>query len=125
MPSGETITQLIERWEKSGGSEKANSAQFFPEVCDEILQVPHPEPADPDTAKNLYVFECAVTHQDAAGHYASFPDLGSFRSQIPRPASQRVAGGIGLAEEYRDKFCLAVVSRWRQGGPVSRSCWWI
>ena len=104
MPSGETITQLIERWEKSGGSEKANSAQFFPEVCDEILQVPHPEPADPDTAKNLCVFERAVTHQDAAGHYASFPDLGSFRSQIPRPASQRVAGGIALPRSIATSF---------------------
>ena len=59
--SAETITQFIARWEKSGGSEKANYALFFTELCDQILHVPHPEPAGPDNAKNLYVFERAVT----------------------------------------------------------------
>lgn len=74
--SVETITQFIVRWEKSGGSEKANYALFFTELCDEILHVPHPEPAGPDNAKNLYVFERAVTHQEADGSTATgFIDL--------------------------------------------------
>jgi hypothetical protein len=74
--SPETITQFIARWEKSGGSEKANYALFFTELCDEILHVPHPEPAGPDNAKNLYVFERAVTHKEADGTTATgFIDL--------------------------------------------------
>ena len=72
----ETVAKFIERWEKSGGSEKANYALFFTELCDEILHVPHPEPAGPDNAKNLYVFERAVTHQEADGSTATgFIDL--------------------------------------------------
>jgi len=74
--SPETVAKFIERWEKSGGSEKANYALFFTELCDEILHVPHPEPAGPDNAKNLYVFERAVTHQEADGTTATgFIDL--------------------------------------------------
>lgn len=70
------ITSFIERWEKSGGSEKANYALFFTELCDEILHVPHPEPAGPDNARNLYVFERAVTHKDADGSSSTgFIDL--------------------------------------------------
>ncbi len=74
--SPESVAKFIERWEKSGGSEKANYALFFTELCDEILHVPHPEPAGPDNAKNLYVFERAVTHQEADGSTATgFIDL--------------------------------------------------
>lgn len=70
------ITSFIERWAKSGGSEKANYALFFTELCDEILHVPHPEPAGPDNARNLYVFERAVTHKDADGSSSTgFIDL--------------------------------------------------
>ena len=45
-PSPEAITKFIERWEKSGGSEMANYQLFLTELCDEILLVPHPEPAE-------------------------------------------------------------------------------
>jgi hypothetical protein len=65
--SPDTVAKFISRWEKSGGSEKANYALFLTELCDEILHVPHPDPAGTDTAQNLYVFERAVTHKDADG----------------------------------------------------------
>lgn len=74
--SSTVIASFIDRWEKSGGSEKANYALFFTELCDEILLVPHPEPAGPDNAKNLYVFERAVTHKEADGSTSTgFIDL--------------------------------------------------
>ncbi len=75
-PTADTITQFIARWEKSGGSEKANYALFFTELCDEILLVPHPEPAGPDNEKNLYSFERVVTHKAEDGTTATgFIDL--------------------------------------------------
>ena len=64
-PSPEAITSFVSRWEKSGGSDKANYALFLTELCDHILHVPHPEPAGPDNTQNRYVFERAVTHKDA------------------------------------------------------------
>ena len=97
----ETITKFIARSEKSGGSEKANYALFFTELCDEILQVPHPEPAGPDNAKNRYVFERAVTYRKADCNNERFPDPGSCRSQISRFASQRVWSSIDLAKGAR------------------------
>ena len=39
--------QLHLTTEKTGGSEKADYALFFTGLCDEILHVPHPEPAGP------------------------------------------------------------------------------
>ena len=41
--SPETVAQFIARREKSVGSEKANYALFFTELCDEILHVPQSE----------------------------------------------------------------------------------
>ena len=70
-PSPEAIASFITRWEKSGGSEKANYALFLTELCGQILHVPHPEPAGPDNTKNRYVFERAVTHKEADGSTAS------------------------------------------------------
>ena len=61
-PSPEAITRFIERWEKSGAAERANYALFLSELCD-ILDVPRPDPAGPDTAANLYTFERAVTRK--------------------------------------------------------------
>lgn len=49
----------------------ANYQLFLTELCDQILQVPHPEPAGPDNAKNLYTFERGVTHKEADGSSAS------------------------------------------------------
>ena len=47
-PSPETIASFFARWEKSGGSEKANYALFLTELCDHILHAPHPEPKNRD-----------------------------------------------------------------------------
>ena len=69
-PSPEAIAKFIERWEKSGGSEMANYQLFLTELCDEILLVPHPEPAGPDNAANLYTFERGVTFKEADGSQA-------------------------------------------------------
>lgn len=69
-PSPEVIAKFIERWEKSGGSEMANYQLFLTELCDEILQVPHPEPAGPDNAANLYTFERGVTFKEGDGSQA-------------------------------------------------------
>jgi hypothetical protein len=73
MPSTSptAVAQFIERWEKSGGSEMANYALFLTELCDQIQQVPHPEPSGTDTAQNRYAFERGVTHKAADGSSSS------------------------------------------------------
>lgn len=52
-------SEFIERWAPSGGSEQANAKPFLNELCD-LLGVPRPDPARPDTAQNAYVFERRV-----------------------------------------------------------------
>ena len=52
----EQIAAFIERWEKSGGSERSNYVLFLTQLCG-ILGVPEPEPKSPDPAQDAYVVE--------------------------------------------------------------------
>ena len=60
------VQAFISRWRNSGAAERANYQLFLSELCD-ILDVPHPDPATPDTAQNAYVFERAVTFHHGDG----------------------------------------------------------
>jgi len=62
----DAIQSFIARWENSGAAERANYQLFLSELCD-LLGVPHPEPATPDTSQNAYVFERAVTFHHGDG----------------------------------------------------------
>jgi hypothetical protein len=53
------VEAFVARWAASGAAERANYQLFLSELC-ELLGLPHPEPATPDTARNAYVFERAV-----------------------------------------------------------------
>ncbi len=61
------LQEFIERWWKSEASERANYALFLTELCDQVLGVPHAEPAQADDAGNAYVFERSVTFHHADG----------------------------------------------------------
>jgi hypothetical protein len=69
------IDSFITRWEDSGAAERANYALFLTELCD-LLEVPRPEPTSPDTEKNRYVLERAVTRTNPDGSSSTgFIDL--------------------------------------------------
>ncbi len=42
------LQEFFERWRKSEASERANYALFLAELCDQVLGVPHAEPAQAD-----------------------------------------------------------------------------
>ena len=54
------LTPFITRWAKAEAAERANYVLFLTELCD-LLDVPRPDPAGPETETNAYVFERAVT----------------------------------------------------------------
>jgi type I restriction-modification system DNA methylase subunit len=54
------VAAFIARWSKAEAAERANYVLFLSELCD-LLGVPRPDPAGPDTAQNAYVFERSVT----------------------------------------------------------------
>jgi hypothetical protein len=60
------IQTFIDRWQNSGGAERANYALFLSELCD-LLAVPHPDPTRPEDDANAYVFECRVTFHNPDG----------------------------------------------------------
>ncbi len=60
------VTAFITRWETSGAAERANYQMFLSELCD-IIGVPRPDPTSPDTAKNRYVFDRAITRINQDG----------------------------------------------------------
>lgn len=71
---GMDISQFIERWSASGGSERANYQLFLSELCD-VLEVPRPDPASDNTRTNDYVFERRVQYAHDASRSHGFIDL--------------------------------------------------
>lgn len=65
MDSAE-VSQFVQRWERSGGAERANYALFLSELCD-LLQVARPYPAQPNEEDNAYVLDRHVVFQNGDG----------------------------------------------------------
>ena len=57
---------FIQRWQRSGGAELANSQSFLKELC-QLLGLPEPEPMRSDESQNTYVFEKAVNLNNGDG----------------------------------------------------------
>ncbi len=53
------VETFITRWSDTELAERANKDLFLTELCD-LLDLPHPDPAGPESAENAYVFERAV-----------------------------------------------------------------
>ncbi|MBC7368941.1 MAG: class I SAM-dependent DNA methyltransferase [Undibacterium sp.] len=53
------VATFITRWSDTERAERANKDLFLTELCD-LLDLPHPDPAGPDSSENAYVFERAV-----------------------------------------------------------------
>ncbi len=72
----EKVAAFIARWSASGAAERSNFQSFLLELCD-LLDLPRPDPATPDTERNAYVFERPVTFTDGAsgGTSTGFIDL--------------------------------------------------
>lgn len=69
------VRAFIDRWKDSGASERANFQPFLTELCD-LLDVPHPDPAKAEYARNDYVFERVVRFEEGEGKTsARFIDL--------------------------------------------------
>ncbi|WP_343036101.1 class I SAM-dependent DNA methyltransferase, partial [Aromatoleum toluvorans] len=69
------VDLFIQRWQKAGGSERANYQLFLTELC-ALLDLPQPKPAGDDTRDNAYVFERRVVmRQPDGGSNNGFIDL--------------------------------------------------
>ena len=70
----QTIPEFIERWGKSGGSERANYASFLNELT-EVLELEKPLPATDTTENDHYRFERPVASGVAGEGSKKFIDL--------------------------------------------------
>jgi hypothetical protein len=69
------VLTFIEKWKKSGASERANKDSFIHDFCD-VLGVPHPDPKTGDPDRDRYVFEReAVLVHGGERHTLGFIDL--------------------------------------------------
>jgi hypothetical protein len=61
------ISDFVDRWSRSGASERANKDAFFIDLCD-ALGVPRPDPSTGNPESDLYVFEkdIATPHEGGA-----------------------------------------------------------
>ena len=69
-----TVDNFIERWKPSGASEHGNQQLFLSEFCD-LLDLPHPDPAAPNTRTNAYVFERRVDYPEQDDRERGYIDL--------------------------------------------------
>lgn len=68
------VSDFIERWALSGGSERANFQSFANELCD-VLGVPRPAPAMQSETADAYHFEYPVTYIHTVSQTRGFVDL--------------------------------------------------
>lgn len=68
------IDDFINRWQQSGGSERANFQTFANELCD-LLGVSRPTPASETASANAYHFEHPVTFIHTGSQTRGFVDL--------------------------------------------------
>lgn len=68
------VDDFIERWQASGGSERANFQQFAVELT-QLLDVPGPKPATADAQNDDYRFERPVTFIHIGAQTRGFVDL--------------------------------------------------
>jgi hypothetical protein len=101
MPAAtpEQIDSFITRWENSGAAERANYQMFLSELCD-ILEVPRPDPTSPDPAKNLHVFDRAITRVNPDGSSVTNV-LEKLRSGEPLTAKEKLIHDQGLVTVLR------------------------
>jgi len=89
-----SITDFIDRWQKSGAAERANYQLFLAELCD-VLGVDRPSPSQSDNSQNTYVFERTVIFQNGDGSTSTgFIDLykrGCFVLEAKQGAEKPVA----------------------------------
>ncbi|WP_171189224.1 class I SAM-dependent DNA methyltransferase, partial [Alienimonas chondri] len=95
---------FVAKWSASGGAETANSQSFLRDLC-ELLDVPPPDPAVPETEENRYTFERAVKQYGGEERTTNFIDLykagcfvleskqGADAPAGPKPLSEEKAAG--------------------------------
>lgn len=91
----DAVESFITRWQNSGAAERANCQMFLSELCD-ILEVPRPDPTSPDPAKNLYVFDRAITRVNPDGssvtNYIDLYKAGHFVNETKQGVSDCSVG---------------------------------
>jgi hypothetical protein len=122
----EQITAFIERWQTSGAAERANYQMFLSELCD-IIGVSRPDPTAPDTAKNRYVFDRAITrnHPDGttstnyidlykAGHFVNETKQGLTADAAPEEIAKPTTTKIGHGKRGSLAFDKALERAYHQ-----------
>ena len=121
LGSGErvSIDEFIEKWKRSGGNERANTQMFVTELC-ELLELPKPEPTQPDTGVNDHVFERHVVKTEIDGATSNgWMDLYKRDCFIleAKQGSTRDAEAVdqGLGDSLRDLFGQTAADRFKRG----------
>ena len=121
------VTAFITRWETSGAAERANYQMFLSELCD-IIGVPRPDPTAPETAKNRYVFDRAITRINPdgststnyidlykAGHFVNETKQGLSADAAPDELAKPTATKTGHGKRGTLAFDKALERAFHQG----------
>jgi hypothetical protein len=88
----ETIQAFVDKWSRSGGSERANKDSFLNDLC-QALGLPQPDPATGDNDRDRYVFEkdSLMPHEGGA---VTLGKMDLFKDGSPEHANLR---GFGVS----------------------------
>lgn len=93
----DSITDFINRWQKSGAAERANYQLFLAELCD-VLSIKRPLPTQSNDSQNIYVFERSVTFQNGDGTtstgYIDLYKRGCFVLEAKQGSEKADAGSV-------------------------------
>lgn len=113
------VEHFIEKWKRSGGNERANTHMFITDLCD-LLELPRPEPTQPETGINDYVFERHVVKTEIDGATSNgWIDLykrDCFILEAKQGSTRDVeAFDKGLGDSLRDLFGQTAADRFKRG----------
>ncbi len=104
------VELFLARWHGTERAERANKDLFLSELCD-LLGVPRPDPAGPDSAGNAYVFERAVPLRHADGRVTTgHIDLykrASFALEAKQEAAVSRPGSAAPSPDAQPELLLA------------------
>jgi SAM-dependent methyltransferase len=115
------VDDFIERWQASGGSERANFQQFAVELT-QLLDVPGPKPATADAQNDDYRFERPVTFIHTGAQTRGFVDL--YRRGCFVMEAKQGTGQTTLTDDAQLALITDLPKTQRQGHGVRGSKRW-
>jgi len=113
-PETSAVAEFIASWGGSGAAERSNYQLFLCQLCD-VIGAPRPEPAQADSARNVYVFEHPVRFDEGTTRFIDLYRRGAFVLEAKQGSDK---------EKQEDETGLKLPKRARRGTAIRGTAGW-